>query len=830
MAKLAAYDFDVVSGKITHTEHLNYILGLDKKLEITDQIIAQYTHHEDKKMVFDKRQESIAHRKDTFYRFRLKSEKFEDWHWFQGATHVVLDENKKLDYVVNVLQDITETVNKENSIQELLHDSQEKQAELSASEEELRQNSEELQTINDNLFIAQRESEEKQHLLNRAENIAKMGSLDFDLQANTYSYSENLVTIFGLDDSKMTSPKRHLKYIHSDDKGEVENLFLELMQGKRDSIDTITRFKGINHEEWKFLKMNLYLLRDFNESPARVLGVIQDVTEAETNKIVAEKSQIELQEQKLLLQDSEKMAKMGSYVWDIKTDTLKTSDNLPIIYGFDKDKVIDRELLDHIMHSDDSMTNKIVLQTALKNKDDSLFIYYKARANENQDWKHFQSFAFIKYNEDKEPITLIATVQDITKEVLKNTETELLLDEFSKNKSYLDEAQSLAKIVSYDMDIYSEAMNWSDSFVNVFGVSQDIIPTYTTDFQEWIEPEDLEKAITGWGNAVHLKSKFEELYRINTPKGNKFYIRERGYPVFDSNGNLISVRGTLQDITQTELAKAELDRKSKQIEKQNHKFVGSVNYAQRIQSAMLGGTQELKNTFEDGFIFFEPKDVVSGDFYWYSQLDEHRKIAIVGDCTGHGVPGAFMSLLGTTILNQIILQQQITTPSKILDTLQKEIKKILNQENTGNKDGMDIAVVLVDESVGMLEFAGAKNPLVCINKRRKRGGASTNLTIIKGDNLSVGGRNAKVEEQTYTNHIVNIEDIDAFYLYSDGYQDQFGGEKDGKFMSTRFRQLLYDTHSTSMRHQRVALKRTLMNWMGTENEQIDDICVMGISV
>ncbi|WP_338766338.1 PAS domain-containing protein [Bernardetia sp. ABR2-2B] len=694
LAKLAAYDFDVVTGKVTHTEHLNYVLGLDKDVKITDEIIAERINPEDKKMVFDKRQEAIAHRIDTFYRFRIKSgDTLENWRWVQGVTHVILDENNKLDYVVNVVQDITETVKKELEIQELLKESQEKQQELAASEEELRQNSEQLQLINDNLFVAQREIEEKQQLLTRAEEIALMGSFALDLETNEYSYSENLAVIYGLDSSEMTNPFRHIKYFHEEDKKAIETQAAEMMQGKRNEIALTIRFKGIKHTEWKFLKLDGYLLRNTNGNPFRILGVVQDVT----------------------------------------------------------------------------------------------------------------------------------------KEVLKNKKVELLLDAVSKNKTYLDEAQTLAKIVSYDMDIYSKKVEWSDSFVEVFEIEPEETPKTIDDFQLWIAEKDLEKAEEGWAKAVIEKTSFDEKYPITTPKGTLFYIRERGYPIFDKDGNLIAIRGTLQDVTKTQLAQEEIEYKSKVIEKQNTKFVSSVNYAQRIQSAMLGGTQDIQNIFKDAFIFFEPKDVVSGDFYWYAEQGT-RKIAIVGDCTGHGVPGAFMSLLGTTILNDIIRQRQITTPSLILDELQKEIRNILNQDNTGNRDGMDMAVVVVNETDRILEFAGAKNPLVYIHKKRKKGGLQANLTIIKGDNLPIGGRKAKTTETTYTNHTISLENIDAFYLYSDGYQDQFGGKEGGKFMSTKFRQLLYDTHSTSMRHQRVALKRALMNWMGVENEQIDDICVMGITI
>ena len=283
-------------------------------------------------------------------------------------------------------------------------------------------------------------------------------------------------------------------------------------------------------------------------------------------------------------------------------------------------------------------------------------------------------------------------------------------------------------------------------------------------------------------------------------------------------------------MSKSEIAKINIEQKSKQIKQQNDNFVSSVNYAQRIQSALLGGTNEIQNIFKDSFIFFVPKDIVSGDFYWYAEID-NRKIVIVADCTGHGVPGAFMSLLGMMLLNEIIIHRKITTPNQILEELQQEITDILKQKTTKNRDGMDISIAVVDEDIRVLEFAGARNPLVYIHKKRENGGEEANMTVIKGDAISIGGRNKKVEANKYTNHVINLDDVEAFYLYSDGFQDQFGGENGVKFMSKHFRSLLYKTYSKeSMSKQRRALKSNLGDWIGRNQKQIDDICIIGISI
>ncbi|WP_338764699.1 PAS domain-containing protein [Bernardetia sp. ABR2-2B] len=968
MAKLAAYDLNIKTNEITHTEHLNYILGVEKDTKIETSFLESVIHKEDYPILIESQKKAIQDHEDTFYRIRIKTDYFEDWHWFQGATHGVFNKRGQLKYIVNSLQDITESVNKEQKIEKLLQETSLNNQELAASEEELRQNTEQLQVINDNLFIAQREIEERQKLLQRAEELAQIGSFDMIVEGSVFSYSENLANIYGLDKDEMQDIRTHAKYYDEKCRKEFSENVAKIIAGKIDQFSIVGNFKNNNQKEEKTLRIEANLIRDIAGKPERVLGVIQDITqiteqqeiieqskkqleslsnnlqgimyrslidedwtmkfiskgveritgyaatefidnkvrsfasiihpddnfidaeveqaietkesykieyriihkngsiiwveesgqvvedesngvkyldgvlmnitqrkqaeqiiETQTEKLLT--SQRELEQQQQMLTDAEKMAKMGSYVWDLHTREIKHSENLPNIYGLEKDTIINQIIFDAIIHPKEREQHQRAIAEAMMKGEREVFTTYRAKPTHlsEEHWKYYRTFSIIKYNEDGEPVTLIGTAQDISEEIKQQKIQEQLLNYVKENKERLEESQRIAQIVGYNMNIKTKKVEWSDSFDAVFKVEENQTPEDTEVFQEWIEKEDLPQLNEAWAESVANKQEFNAIYRINTPNGEVIYVREKGYPVFDDEGNLIKMKGTLQDITKAELAKKKLEKTSSQLEKQNNNLVSSINYAQRIQSAMLGGTQDLKKVFDDAFVFFEPKDVVSGDFYWYNEIGT-RKIAIVGDCTGHGVPGAFMSLLGTTLLNEAILQRQMTTPSKILDFIQSEIRRILKQDTTGNRDGMDMAIVVVDKSVGMMEFAGAKNPLVYLKKSRKKGGAETNLTTIKGDVHPIGGRTEKFLDAKYTNHIIELEDVEAFYLYSDGYQDQFGGEEGRKFMSKKFRRLLYDTHSTSMRHQRVSLKRGLMNWMGTEYEQIDDICVMGIKI
>lgn len=253
------------------------------------------------------------------------------------------------------------------------------------------------------------------------------------------------------------------------------------------------------------------------------------------------------------------------------------------------------------------------------------------------------------------------------------------------------------------------------------------------------------------------------------------------------------------------------------IEQKNKDITDSITYAQRIQNALLVNKEKIKSALPDSFILYKPRDIVSGDFYWFGEVDNKIIISAI-DCTGHGVPGAFMSMLGDSYLNQIIYTHCITSPDLILSELNKNIKRALRQEETNNQDGMDMAICVIDKKNKKLEFAGAKNPLVYIK--------NDEYNTIKGDKKPIGGM--MVEDRSYTKHILNINK-QIFYIFSDGYQDQFGGESNTKFMTKRFYNLLVDVHDKPFDEQQEILDRIIEKWKGN-NAQIDDILVIGFKI
>jgi serine phosphatase RsbU (regulator of sigma subunit) len=251
----------------------------------------------------------------------------------------------------------------------------------------------------------------------------------------------------------------------------------------------------------------------------------------------------------------------------------------------------------------------------------------------------------------------------------------------------------------------------------------------------------------------------------------------------------------------------------------NKNITDSINYAQRIQKAILPEMKQVKGAFEDAFVLFRPRDVVSGDFYWFHETKTHIVIAVV-DCTGHGVPGAFMSMIGNELLNHIVLEGQIIQPSEVLTRMHEGIRNALRQQTgTNAQDGMDLALCTIDKEKNKLYFSGAKNPLIYIQDGQ--------VHHIKGDKWPIGGHQRGLE-RNYRDHEIDLSLGQIFYVFSDGYQDQFGGGDGRKFMIKRLKQLLLDIHRLPLPDQCKALESTLDEWMtGTNEAQVDDILMIG---
>jgi serine phosphatase RsbU (regulator of sigma subunit) len=282
----------------------------------------------------------------------------------------------------------------------------------------------------------------------------------------------------------------------------------------------------------------------------------------------------------------------------------------------------------------------------------------------------------------------------------------------------------------------------------------------------------------------------------------------------------LNQKNQILDVWNKELAaqRQKILQQKNLIEQKSQSIRDSIQYASRIQSAVLLPQNFLTEWGIDNFIYYRPKDVVSGDFYWGVKWESKIIVAAV-DCTGHGVPGAFMSMLGHAFLDEIINTKEVTDAASILNFLRDEVINTLRQKgNAGEaRDGMDISLCIIDRESGKLDFAGANNPLYLIRDE--------NLTIIQGDRMPIGIY--LTAGKPFTNKTTEIRKGDYLYLFSDGYADQFGGRKGKKYMFKNFQQLLLRNHYKPMQLQREILDNTFEKWRG-EHDQLDDVLVIGL--
>ncbi len=351
--------------------------------------------------------------------------------------------------------------------------------------------------------------------------------------------------------------------------------------------------------------------------------------------------------------------------------------------------------------------------------------------------------------------------------------------------------------------------------------------TYTT-----VDPGEYVFKVKGCNNDQIWNEKGQQLHIVITPPWYKTKVAYAGYVVLLIVGiyafikvrerNLILEKRILEQkvkerTAQIEQQKEEITSQRDMIYEQNEAIKDSIYYAQRIQRAVLPPNDIIKQLFPEFFILFKPRDIVSGDFYWLSEK-EGKVVVVAADCTGHGVPGAFMSMLGVAFLNEIVNKTDELQANTILSQLRAQVIKFLHQERADHqsKDGMDLALCIFDKNNHLVQYAGAFNPLLMIRNGE--------LRQIKADRMPIGIYEKKDE---FVNHQFEVKEGDLIYMFSDGYTDQFAGTNMEKFKMKRFKELLLKIHRESMETQKQMLDETIEKWR-KGIEQVDDILVMGI--
>ncbi|MBN1186383.1 MAG: SpoIIE family protein phosphatase [Bacteroidales bacterium] len=323
-------------------------------------------------------------------------------------------------------------------------------------------------------------------------------------------------------------------------------------------------------------------------------------------------------------------------------------------------------------------------------------------------------------------------------------------------------------------------------------------------------------------------TKLSEKFNIMIEQLESYYneleqkVKERTAEIVQQKEEIEAQRDTLEE-QRNMLAEINehLQKAYNEIDQQKKHITDSIYYARRIQNAILPPKEYVQELLPNSFIFYKPKDIVSGDFYWFMKKDDKIMFAAV-DCTGHGVPGAFMSIVGHNQLNYSVNVKNASKPSDILDELNLGVTGTLRQTRgkSNVKDGMDISLCVYETKKKRIQFAAAYRPFILIR--------DDEIIEIKGDKFPIG---AFVDEElkNFENHELEVKEGDMIYMFSDGYPDQFGGEDGGKFLIKKFRQLLFDIHKKPVEEQRVILEESFYDWKGSL-EQVDDILVIGVKI
>jgi len=307
--------------------------------------------------------------------------------------------------------------------------------------------------------------------------------------------------------------------------------------------------------------------------------------------------------------------------------------------------------------------------------------------------------------------------------------------------------------------------------------------------------------------------------QISTRLKENKWIKINNTPILNEEGNVVKQIEIIDDITEQIEAEKTLELRNLLIEEQNQDITASIRYAENIQTAMLPNDSDIKESFKDHFVIYLPKDIVSGDFYWFETKDEYSFL-VVADCTGHGVPGAFVSMMGHNLLNQIVNDSNVSDPARALDLLDQKVTEAFKTEEGRNlRDGMDLMFTVFNRKTMLLEFSGAYRPLYLVRDGE--------LQEFKSAKSSIGGFDSRTVPFEIGN--IQLQAGDEVYMFSDGFVDQFGGPQGKKFMSKRLKNLIERVHGQDMAVQKETILNEWNDWKG-QLEQVDDVCFIGFSV
>jgi PAS domain S-box-containing protein len=512
---------------------------------------------------------------------------------------------------------------------------------------------------------------------------------------------------------------------------------------------------------------------------------------------------------------------LGNWIYNLATAELAWSAEVYQIAEVPEDQAPSFELLFRAIHPEDTANTKKTFNEALKNVQHASFEFRALR--KNKDTRHILSIINILNNPSGTPSMMVGTLRDITQkrkediQLKENEERYRRLAEVTfegiiiTNQGKIMEANSaMAKLCGYEI---SELIGRSAFDILTPDSAKIMYQNIVAGYEKPYELEGYRKdgsfvPVEVCGRTVIYKG---EAIRVASVRD----ISERR----KGEDELRKLNENLENIVKERTNEVILQKEI--IEVKNRDITDSILYAKKIQDALFAPVKHIHALFPESFILYHPKDIVSGDFYWiFSPSDNDLFFIGCCDCTGHGVPGAFMSLLSISFLNQAVKEKEMREPDKILNDVRSNIIKALNPDGTSDtKDGMDAVLCAFDLKNKILHAACANNPVWYIQNGK--------LKKILPDKIPVGSHTNM--HQSFTKHSIQLQKGDSVYLFTDGYADQFGGPNNKKFRYKQLEETLLANVHLSMKEQKDILDKTFEEWKGNY-EQVDDVLAIGIQI
>ncbi len=561
---------------------------------------------------------------------------------------------------------------------------------------------------------------------------------------------------------------------------------------------------------------------DENRKPYQYIAIRVDITKRKKMEKVLVQSEKRLRE-------AQAIAHMGNWEMDYDTNVFTWSEEACRIYGLlPEDNSHSYENWLSFVHPDDLDHVKAANEEARRTLSDNVLNYRIVLKNGVV--KHIYLKSKFELDKYQKPVGLYGIAHDITE--IKETEEQLMKSE-AFNRGVLNSLSSHIAVIDSKGKIVAVNQAWKrfseeneattlertskgSNYFRMCEMSANQGDANATEVLQGIQ-DVMDEKIPIFYLEYPCHSPLEE--RWFAMRVLKFYSDEPMVVV--SHENITELRKAQQERDNTlQVLEHRVEQRTKELMEKNLSILDSINYAKRIQVGLLNPESKLYEIFPDAFILSKPRDIVSGDFFWCHR-SRNKKFIVVADCTGHGVPGALMSIIGNNLLNQIVVDERIENPSEVLELLDERLKQTLKSEVEEVKDGMDLALCVIDTHFNELYFAGAYRPVFITD-------ADGTISELTPDRIPIGGGLLESSKKFETTRFPIIPG-QRIYLSSDGYYSQFGGPKQKKFMKSRFMDTLENIQSMSMPEQKERLTNILDEWTG-QTEQVDDIMVLGIEL